>query len=102
MRVKFTNPLVYRLGLDGEVIINNFFKGNKILFGRVKQVVDEYFLEVECINELGNPVKYIVNPNSDYNFGFLPNAESDHKYSLACNRKCEELEQLDKQARRSK
>jgi hypothetical protein len=83
MKVKFTNPLVYRPGFDDNVVINNFFKGDKILFGQVKQVIDEYFLEVECINELGKPVKYIVNPNSDYNFRFIPNAESDNKFREA-------------------
>ena len=102
MRVKFTNPLMYRESFDGKMIINNFFKGDKVLFGQVKQVVDECFLEVECINEIGKPVKYIVNPNSDYNFGFIPNEEAERKYAKALNRRVEEMEQLDKQARRSK
>lgn len=85
MRVKFTNPLIYRESFDGNQVINDFFKGDKILFGQVKQVVDEYFLEVECINEIGKPVKYIVNPNSDYNFGFIPNEEADRKFKEALN-----------------
>lgn len=101
MKVKFTNPLVYRQSLNDEVIINNFFKGDKILFGRVKQVVDEYFLEVECINELGKPVKYIVNPNSDYNFRFIPNEEADNKFREALNRKVDELDALEKKSKKS-
>jgi len=92
MRVKFTNPLMYRESFDGKMVINNFFKGNKILVGQVKQVVDEYFLEVECFNEIGKPVKYVINPNSDYNFRFIPNAEADRKYAEALNRKVDELD----------
>lgn len=92
MQVKFTNPLVYRPDFDGEQVINNFFKGDKILFGQVKQVVDECFLEVECINEIGKPVKYIVNPNSDYNFGFILNAEAESKYAAALIRLADEYD----------
>jgi hypothetical protein len=92
MQVKFTNPLVYRPGFDGKPIINNFFKGNKILFGQVKHVVDECFLEVECINEIGKPVKYTINPNSDYNFGFILNEEAESKYAAALNRLADEFD----------
>jgi hypothetical protein len=92
MQVKFTNPLVYRLGFDDKPIINNFFKGNKILFGQVKHVVDECFLEVECINEIGKPVKYTINPNSDYNFGFILNDEAEIKYAAALNRLADEFD----------
>jgi hypothetical protein len=92
MKVKFTNPLVYRTGFDDNVVINNFFKGDKILFGQVKQVLDEYFLEVECIIETGQSVKYMVNPNSDYNFRFIPNAEADNKFREALNAKVDEFD----------
>jgi hypothetical protein len=101
MKVKFTNPQMYRESFDGKMIINNFFKGNKILFGQVKQVVDECFLEVECINEMSKPVKYIVNPNSDYNFSFIPNEEAERKYADKLNAYADELEALDKKARKS-
>lgn len=92
MKVKFTNPLMYRESFDGKLVINNFFKGDKILFGQVKQVVDEYFLEVECINEIGKPVKYIVNPNSDYNFGFILNEEGERKFEEYANAVIEEFD----------
>jgi hypothetical protein len=92
MQVKFTNPLMYRESFDGKQVINNFFKGDKILFGQVKQVVDDRFLEVECINEIGNPVKYIINPNSDYNFGFILNAEAESKYAAALNRLVDQID----------
>ena len=101
MKVKFTNPLVFRPGFDDNPVINNFFKGDKILFGRVKQVVDEYFLEVECINEMGKPVKYIVNPNSDYNFRFIPNEEADNKFREALNARVDEMDALEKKFKRS-
>lgn len=92
MKVKFSNPLMYRESFDGKMIHNEFFKGDKILFGRVKQVVDEYFLEVECINYIGKPVLYRINPNSDYNFRFIENEEADRKYREALNRKVDESE----------
>ena len=101
MKVKFTNPLVFRPGFDDNPVINNFFKGDKILFGRVKQVVDGYFLEVECINEMGKPVKYMVNPNSDYNFRFIPNEEADNKFQKALNALVDEMDALEKKFKRS-
>jgi hypothetical protein len=101
MKVKFTNPLVFRPGFNDNLVINNFFKGDKILFGRVKRVVDEYFLEVECINEMGKPVKYTVNPNSDYNFGFIPNEEADIKFKEALNVLVDGIEALEKKFKRS-
>lgn len=96
MRVKFTNPQMYREGFDGKMIHNEFFKGDKILFGRVKQVVDECMLEVEWINFIGKPVLYRINPNSDYNFGFILNEEGERKYAEKAHAVCEELERLDK------
>jgi hypothetical protein len=101
MKVKFTNPLVFRPGFDDNPVINNFFKGDEILFGRVKQVVDEYFLEVECINEMGKPVKHMVNPNSDYNFRFIPNEEADNKFQEALNALVDEMDALEKKFKRS-
>ena len=75
---------------DGSVLPVEVKKGDKILFGQVKQVVDECFLEVECINEIGKLVKYTINPNSDYNFGFILNAEAESKYAAALNRLADE------------
>ena len=96
MKVKFTNPQMYREGFDGKPVINSFFKGDKILFGRVKRVVDECLLEVEWINFIGKPVLYRINPNSDYNFGFIPNEEADRKYTEALNARVDELDALGK------
>ena len=101
MKVKFTNPQMYREGFDGKMIHNEFFKGDKILFGRVKQVVDECMLEVEWINFIGKPVLYRINPNSDYNFGFIPNNEADRKYANALDRHVAELDALEKKSKKS-
>ena len=98
MKVKFTNPQMYRPGFDDKPVINNFFKGDKILFGCVKQVVDECMLEVECINEIGKPVLYHINPNSDYNFGFILNKEAEKAYEKNLNTRVEELENYEQMA----
>ena len=83
---------MYRESFDGKMIHNEFFKGDKILFGRVKQVVNEYFLEVEWINFIGKPVLYRINPNSDYNFGFILNEEGERKYADRLNAMVDEFE----------
>ena len=101
MKVKFTNPQMYREGFDGKMIHNKFFKGDKILFGRVKQVVDECMLEVEWINFIGKPVLYRINPNSDYNFGFIPNEEANRKYAEDWNARVDELDALEKKSKKS-
>ena len=100
MKVKFTDPQMYREGFDGKMIHNKFFKGDKILFGRVKQVVDECMLEVEWINFIGKPVLYRINPNSDYNFRFIPNEEADNKFQEALNVRVDEMEALEKKSKR--
>ena len=100
MKVKFTDPQMYREGFDGKMIHNKFFKGDEILFGRVKQVVDECMLEVEWINFIGKPVLYRINPNSDYNFRFIPNEEADNKFQEALNVRVDEMEALEKKSKR--
>ena len=82
------------------MIHNKFFKGDKILFGRVKQVVDECMLEVEWINFIGKPVLYRINPNSDYNFRFIPNEEADNKFQEALNVRVDEMDALEKKSKR--
>ena len=91
---------MYREGFDGKMIHNKFFKGDKILFGRVKQVVDECMLEVEWINFIGKPVLYRINPNSDYNFRFIPNEEADNKFQEALNVRVDEMDALEKKSKR--
>ena len=92
MQVKFTNPHMYRESFDGKMIQNEFLKGDKILFGRVKQVVNECLLEVEWINFTGKPVLYLIDPNSDYNFGFVWNEEADRKFQEAMDARVDEFD----------
>lgn len=107
MKVKFTNPARFSKDANGQTILNPFFDpaldGPAVLFGYIHRsrllttgkIVIEYSISL---------VRYELelDPASDYNFGFVQNAESDLKYELALGKAVEELEQLDKQAQRSK
>jgi hypothetical protein len=84
MKVKFTNTLTQ-------------LKDKKVLFGTIIAIIDDSF-----VIQIDGGGRCIINPNSDYNFGFIPNEEADRKFAEALNRKVDEMEQLDKQARRSK
>ena len=66
MKVKFTEP-----GL------------NQVVFGTIVEMYDDEMFIVQ--NNDG--VSYVINPNSDYNFGFIPNEEADRKYAEALNAK---------------
>ena len=83
MRVKFTSPFT-----------------NQVIFGRII----DFLRNSDCFAILGDDgnVYRLIQPNSDYNFRFIQNEEAERKYAAALNRKVDELEQLDKQARRSK
>ena len=81
MKVKFTNPLNDR----------------EVLFGAIVEMFNDSSFIVQT-----DDCSWVINPNSDYNFGFIPTEESDIKFQEALNRRVEEMEQLDKQARRSK
>lgn len=77
MRVKFTNPL----------------NKKEVLFG----IIVEFLRHLELFVIQGDKGgRYMINPNSDYNFGFIPNEEADRKYAIALNAVAEELERLDK------
>ena len=81
MKVKFTNPLNDR----------------EVLFGAIVEMFNDSSFIVQT-----DDCSWVINPNSDYNFRFIENEEAERKYAEALNRKVDELEQLDKQARRSK
>jgi len=72
MRVKFTNTL----------------NSKEVLFGTVIEMFNAEMLVVQ--SDKGG--RYIINPNSDYNFGFIPNEEADRKYAEALNRLVDELD----------
>ena len=73
MRVKFTNTLTQ-------------LKDQKVLFGTIIAIIDESF-----VIQIDGGGRCIINPNSDYNFGFIPNEEADHKFAEALNRKVDEF-----------
>ena len=73
MRVKFTNTLTQ-------------LKDQKVLFGTIIAIMDESF-----VIQIDGGGRCIINPNSDYNFGFIPNEEADRKFAEALNRKVDEF-----------
>jgi len=83
MKVKFTSPIT-----------------NLVIFGRII----DFMKTADCFTILGDDgnVYRLIQPNSDYNFGFIWNEEAEQKYTEALSKTVEELEQLDKQAQRSK
>ena len=72
MRVKFTNTL----------------NSKEILFGSVIEMFNAEMLVVQ--SDKGG--RYIVNPNSDYNFGFILNEEAERKYAERLNAYADEME----------
>ena len=106
MKVKFTNPARFSKDANGQIILNKFFDtaldGPVVLFGRLIRaivgrgtVVVEYSISAMCY-------ELELDPAADYNFQFVQNTDSDLKYDLVLGQRVEELELLDKQARRSK
>jgi hypothetical protein len=60
MKVKFTEPIL-----------------NRVVFGTVVEMFNAETFVVQG----DNGGRYIINPNSDYNFGFIPNKEANRKYA---------------------
>ena len=79
MKVKFTEPVI-----------------KLVVFGTIVEMSNNHFL---VQGEKGG--RYIINPNSDYNFGFIPNEEADRKYAEVLNRKVDELDALEKKSKKS-
>ena len=74
MRVKFTNTLTQ-------------LNDREVLFGTIVAMMTESF-----VIQIDGGGRCIINPNSDYNFGFIPNEEADRKYAEALNRLVDELD----------
>jgi hypothetical protein len=72
MRVKFTNSLNVK----------------EVIFGTVTEMYNQEMLLIQA----DNGGRYVINPNSDYNFRFILNKEGDAKQSKAWNQICETLE----------
>ena len=60
MKVKFTESVL-----------------NRVVFGTVVEMFNAETFVVQG----DNGGRYIINPNSDYNFGFIPNKEANRKYA---------------------
>jgi hypothetical protein len=60
MKVKFTNPL----------------NDKQVVFGTILQMFNNTMFVVH--SDLDD-CRYIINPNSDYNFSFIPNEEAERK-----------------------
>jgi len=81
MKVKFTEPVL-----------------NRVEFGTIIEMFNAEMFVIQ--GDKGG--RFIINPNSDCNFGFIWDEEAERNYAEALDRHAEEMEQLDKQARRSK
>ena len=79
MKVKFTDPLNDR----------------QVLFGGIVEMNNSQFWILG-----DNGETYVINPNSDYNFRFIPNEEADNKFQEALNVRVDEMEALEKKSKR--
>ena len=83
MRVKFTNTLTQ-------------LNDKKVLFGNIVAMMTESF-----VIQIDGGGRCIINPNSDYNFRFIPNEEADRKYAEDWNARVDELDALEKKSKKS-
>jgi hypothetical protein len=80
MKVKFTEPVL-----------------NRVVFGTIVEMFNAEMFVVQ--GDHGG--RYVINPNSDYNFGFISNEEADRKYANALDRHVAELDALEKKSKKS-
>ena len=80
MKVKFTEPVI-----------------KLVVFGTIVEMLNAEMFVVQ--GDQG--WQYIINPNSDYNFGFIPNEEADRKYAEILNARVDELDALEKKSKKS-
>ena len=80
MKVKFTEPIL-----------------NRVVFGTIVEMFNAEMFVVQ--GDHGG--RYVINPNSDYNFGFIPNDKADRKYAEALDRRVAELDALEKKSKKS-
>ena len=80
MKVKFTEPVL-----------------NRVAFGTIVEMFNAEMFVVQ--GDRGG--QYIINPNSDYNFGFIPNEEANRKYAEKLNARVDELDALEKKSKKS-
>jgi hypothetical protein len=80
MKVKFTEPVI-----------------KLVVFGTIVEMLNAEMFVVQ--GDKGG--RYVINPNSDYNFGFIPNEEANRKYAKALNARVDELDALEKKSKKS-
>ena len=80
MKVKFTEPVL-----------------NRVAFGTIIEMFNAEMFVVQ--GDKGG--RYVINPNSDYNFGFIPNEEANRKYAERLNARVDELNALEKKSKKS-
>ena len=70
MKVKFTNPR----------------NSKEVLFGEIVEIYNGSFVVQS------NYTSWLIDPNSDYNFGFILNEEADRKYAERLNGAVDEFD----------
>ena len=76
MKVKFTDPVV-----------------KKVKYGHIIEAIDGIGGTPELFVVKGiEGGRFIINPNSDYNFGFIPNAIAEREYEKKCNEMCDKYD----------
>ena len=69
MKVKFTDPVI-----------------KKVKYGVITEMIDNGHGKPEMFVVRGiEGGRFIINPNSDYNFQFIPNAIAEREYAKNCN-----------------
>ena len=78
------------------VKLTDIFNPALVVFGNVVEMTADQ--ELVVLTDKGG--RYIVNPNSDYNFRFIPNEEADNKFQEALNAHADAMEALEKKSKR--
>jgi len=82
MKVKFTDPVI-----------------EKVKYGHIIEAIDGIDGTPELFVVKGiEGGRFIINPNSDYNFGFILNKEAEKAYEKNLNTRVEELENYEQMA----
>ena len=69
MKVKFTDPVI-----------------KKVKYGTIIEVIEDVYEIPELFIIRGDKGgRFIINPNSDYNFGFILNEEAEKVFQEKCN-----------------
>ena len=95
MKVKFTNPNLFTK-VDGNVVLDQDFKGQRVLFGEVVNFNATYGVLQIRVEYPGCGDMFMVNPNSDPNFRFIENDECNRKTDLLFDERIEKIEAADR------